>query len=592
MKKLISAASSLVMAASMIGSAVPFATGAADATKGFELKVFPTKAGEIVSTNISEDAIKAGDVTIPIGVYFKEGTNDSKSVVCQWTVDSKDGDASNTNVTFKKYDPGKTYFDEAQQVTLANGNSGSSAAIIGFCGTLTSSGRFKETNAGTYSVADKQTSWGCPNAWGSSVWLSPTDGVYAWSGKTSDEFPLLVFEATFKQGTPAGTYSINFVDAEDDKKVQATMVEAAGGTRYALPQKNLDLKGIDIVIGGAASGNTTTKAPDGTTTTATTTKAPDGTTTTAVPSGNTTPGTKPTVTNPDDFPTAADYIVEGEDIKAKPGETVRVNFNVKNPGKHPSATFSVLINDFPAGMTYKLNEDDPIAAIDEEHGDKYYKLETDKEGKEITYIAFVTDSDTQDPVDVIDGNSVMALDVTIPADIADGTYYYSLKSFKVVERGQGTADDPAKVFYATIIPGSITIGDGQSATTTPPATTTTTKATTATTTASVNTTTTASVNTTTASVNTTTSGVTTTATPGTPLYGDTNCDKKVNIADVVVLNKWLNDAKSYNITDQGKLNADCCDAKGGAGLDKNDSDAIIRKIVHLVELPCASADLK
>ena len=79
---------------------------------------------------------------------------------------------------------------------------------------------------------------------------------------------------------------------------------------------------------------------------------------------------------------------------------------------------------------------------------------------------------------------------------------------------------------------------------------------------------------------------------GDPLYGDTNCDGVVRINDVVLLNKWLNDAKSYAMSDQGKLNADCCDPQAGEGLDANDSDAIIRSIVHLVELPVKASDLK
>ena len=95
------------------------------------------------------------------------------------------------------------------------------------------------------------------------------------------------------------------------------------------------------------------------------------------------------------------------------------------------------------------------------------------------------------------------------------------------------------------------------------------------------------------SASTATTTTTTTKAPGDVVYGDTNCDGKVNIADVVVLNKWLNDAASYDMKPQGKINADCCDAKGGEGLDANDSDAIIKSIVHLVKaLPCTAADLK
>ena len=134
---------------------------------------------------------------------------------------------------------------------------------------------------------------------------------------------------------------------------------------------------------------------------------------------------------------------------------------------------------------------------------------------------------------------------------------------------------------ATIVAGSFTKGSAVETTTSTEEVTTTTSKETTTTTSEVTTTTTSKVTTT-----------TTTAEPGTLLYGDTNCNGVVNIADVVVLNKWLNDASSYAMKDQGKINADCCDAKGGEGLDASDSKAIIQSIVHLVKLPCAASDLK
>ena len=49
MKKLISAAASLAMAASMVSSAVPFITGAADASKGFELRAYVDKNGKVTT---------------------------------------------------------------------------------------------------------------------------------------------------------------------------------------------------------------------------------------------------------------------------------------------------------------------------------------------------------------------------------------------------------------------------------------------------------------------------------------------------------------------------------------------------------------
>ena len=104
-----------------------------------------------------------------------------------------------------------------------------------------------------------------------------------------------------------------------------------------------------------------------------------------------------------------------------------------------------------------------------------------------------------------------------------------------------------------------------------------------------------------------TSGIATTTTttpqpqPGdgeyAPTWGDTNCDGNVNVADVVILNKWLHDSSSIKISDQGKVNADCCDPQdanggkvkvSGVKLTAADSDAIIKSIVSLVTLPVSS----
>ena len=60
MKKLISAAAAMAMAASMVGSAVPFATGAADAEKGLYFDVVTNRDGKTkASTTISKGVIMA-----------------------------------------------------------------------------------------------------------------------------------------------------------------------------------------------------------------------------------------------------------------------------------------------------------------------------------------------------------------------------------------------------------------------------------------------------------------------------------------------------------------------------------------------------
>ena len=89
-----------------------------------------------------------------------------------------------------------------------------------------------------------------------------------------------------------------------------------------------------------------------------------------------------------------------------------------------------------------------------------------------------------------------------------------------------------------------------------------------------------STTTTTTSTNTTTTTTTTESTTpaaGEIYWGDVNVDQKVSIADVVRLNKYL--AGNADITDQGKLNADC--AYDGT-LDSKDATAIKEYLALLI----------
>jgi plastocyanin len=105
--------------------------------------------------------------------------------------------------------------------------------------------------------------------------------------------------------------------------------------------------------------------------------------------------------------------------------------------------------------------------------------------------------------------------------------------------------------------------------------------------------------TTTTTTVTTTTDTTTTVTSTTPPagkkvpnWGDTNEDGVVKVNDVVILNRFLN--STMDLTDQAKVNADCYnpqDPTGGAvdptkvDLSIADSDAILQRCVHLIELP-------
>ena len=128
-------------------------------------------------------------------------------------------------------------------------------------------------------------------------------------------------------------------------------------------------------------------------------------------------------------------------------------------------------------------------------------------------------------------------------------------------------------------------------TTTVPATTTTTTTTipetttTTTTTVPVTTTTTTTTLPATTTTTTTTIPATTTTTPATTLpkpslAGDANCDKTVDIADVVLIKCYIINPNEYKLSAQGFANADVHGSSNG--LNAQDAVAIAKHILHVI----------
>lgn len=547
MKKLISAAASLAMAASMVSSAVPFVTGAADSSKGFELRTYLDVNGQEVSSTVSADAISAGEVVVPVGLFLTEGTNDSQTLSAQFTVKSSDGDASNTYVTFKKHQAGSDYFKSAQSVSLKDGSSGSTKSLIGFAGKIVNDDEdgdyFSPTVTGQCFAEPKSDSAGTPNAFGSIAMTGPTSGTYTWSGDKSDSYPVYVVDVIFAKDTPAGTYTIDFCDYAPDADYpdnMSNMIETSGG-KMTTKNSKLTLKSLDITVGGTPAGTT---APTETTTTAPaeTTTQPAATTTTPVGTG--------------EFEIDEKFIVKPEDATVEAGGTVNINIMCENGSDRKAGQFIAQV----------IDENLPIeGATATMTSVRCSAVATKPEYKEINGTWYCDTLDSGEPQEIDTSKAVAKFAITVPATAKAGEYEWKLDRFHVVENGYDAIE-----FDAVLATGKLTVTGGGDVTTTEPDVTTTTE---------TEPTTTATEPTTTA---TETTAAPVTAEPGTLLYGDTNCDGKVNIADVVVLNKYLNDASSYDIKDQGKINADCCDA--GDGLNANDSDAIIKSIVHLVDI--------
>ena len=116
-------------------------------------------------------------------------------------------------------------------------------------------------------------------------------------------------------------------------------------------------------------------------------------------------------------------------------------------------------------------------------------------------------------------------------------------------------------------------------------TTTTVPVTTTTTTTTVPATTTTTTTTVPATTTTTTIPATTTTTPATTLpkpslAGDANCDKTVDIADVVLIKCYIINPNEYKLSAQGFANADVHGSSNG--LNAQDAVAIAKHILHVI----------
>ena len=150
-----------------------------------------------------------------------------------------------------------------------------------------------------------------------------------------------------------------------------------------------------------------------------------------------------------------------------------------------------------------------------------------------------------------DGAVLTTLKFTVPADAQPGDEYpISFRSdlCKVIDQ-EGVELNITYVDGKIVIPGTAT-------TTKAPATTTSE-----------------------APATTTSTQTTTTAPVGTVLYGDTNVDGRVSIADAVLLNKYL--AGKAEMTEQGKINADC--DKHSTELNLDDTTMILKFLAQLIE---------
>ena len=199
MKKLISAATSLAMAATMLSAAVPFATGAA-AARSMELKAYLNPDGTQASTTIN---VSDESVTVPVALFATTDA-DIQALNARFTVNSKNGDAS--KVIFEGEAPissGEDYFTTEQTFQTSAGEI-STKKLVCWNDSITVSKRGDTTiaSAGTYTffnvpAGDQYNP--CTNACMSGVWIG---SGYSWAGESSSDFPILVVPVTFPRDFP------------------------------------------------------------------------------------------------------------------------------------------------------------------------------------------------------------------------------------------------------------------------------------------------------------------------------------------------------------------------------------------------------
>ena len=327
--------------------------------------------------------------------------------------------------------------------------------------------------------------------------------------------PLLNISFTVASDTPAGTY---ILDIKTEPYINSTGGAVSTGQSKI---NNVDgevvpFKTVPLTI-VVGDAATTTKAPAATTTAAPATTMASATSTTK------------------SAPVGKGIVYEIGTVEGEAGADVDVPITIKGTDTGT------------AGMALELSADSNLKLKRRLNGNAYEGAPT-WNAATLTYIWYSGDGRN---LVAKDGAVLTTLKFTVPADAQPGDEYpvtFRSDLCKVIDQ-EGVELNITYVDGKIVIPGT--------ATTTKAPTTTTSEA----------------------PATTTSTQTTTTAPVGTVLYGDTNVDGRVSIADAVLLNKYL--AGKAEMTEQGKINADC--DKRSTALNLDDTTMILKFLAQLIK---------
>ena len=271
-------------------------------------------------------------------------------------------------------------------------------------------------------------------------------------------------------------------------------------------------------------------------------------------------------------------------------EMTNIDYNPKDSVQY----VDVFVTQIPDGtevyaMQGSISYDASALELVEVPADSCYGLVVTNESEGCLRWSIETNDPNMMPLEAKEGDTVIYFGFKVKDTANNGVYQIKW------DRDYTMASSLENLLFGgslplTITDGSITVNRSTTTTTTPATTTTTTTtipATTTTTTTTVPATTTTTTTTIPATTTTTTTTVpaTTTTTPATTLpkpslAGDANCDKTVDIADVVLIKCYIINPNEYKLSAQGFANADVHGSSNG--LNAQDAVAIAKHILHVI----------
>lgn len=555
MKKFVSTLTSLCMSVSLTaGTLAAFSASAADISNVPVQKTLKLLADGKANYTISAEDIAKGDVQIEVGVYLDEKEANTGTITARMGL-SEGPDMNAVSIT----DMGDIYKNTVDAFDYTFKGGANDGVTVKATKRLAFYGTYKKVTKKVSNVGEILASNVFDDGSANFIYSAGAD-TPTWLGATSDEFPVNVFTVTVKKGAAAGDYKVDFVNKAEDAGNGAQRNATQLGFWDVSIKNPLD----NLLVGGLGlEGLTITVEGDKETTTTTTTTDKPATATTV-----TTVSDKPITTVTTD--SSVDPLPEGlvwkvDDVKLTREELVANDGYVVVPVRVAQVSDQMIAG---AAFTFKLADEltwegGEIDPTNEAYDNCVNTL--NKTAPKVNFKCPQPNPDGGRDIGFVckdEGAVIINLVVSLPTDVADGKYDIDMV-FEGVDRA--VADNNNTTAKVSLVGGSVTIGDvnpvepssSTTATTAPPATTSTTATTTKDTPA--------------------TSGTT-----GTVLYGDSNVDGKVNIADVVCLNQYLVDNAKYDLSAQGKINAEVnLDGK----LTAADSTSIIKSLVKLVTLP-------